>query len=367
MSTKRLVIATPLYPPESGGPATYAALLQKELPSHGWEVELVKFSSVRHLSKKVRHLSYAWKVFRAARRADKVLVLDPVSTGVPAYLAARLARKPLLVRVVGDYAWEQGTQRFGVTESLDEFTVLQKQYPFWVRAVRCLQQYVARNAERVIVPSRYWESLITLWGVSPDRVSVIYNAAPEVKKEYERPEAAPQGRYLVSASRLVPWKGMDGVLRALRLLVQSGLPLPLVIVGDGPECERLEALAKELEVEELVTFTGALPRDEALAYIAHAELFILNTAYEGFSHLLLEACAVKTPVITTPVGGNPELIEDQVTGLLFPQGDGAALAQTMRTLLLAPALAEALATKAHERVASFSKDAMIDGVVRALS
>ena len=85
----KLVIATPLYPPEIGGPATYSRLLEEGLPMKGIEVELVKFSEVRHLPKLIRHYVYYRQVLKAARRADAVLALDPVSVGLPAMKAAR--------------------------------------------------------------------------------------------------------------------------------------------------------------------------------------------------------------------------------------------------------------------------------------
>src|SRR4051812_7117496 len=108
MAPMRLLIATPLYPPELGGPATYAKALEDGLPAHGNQVTLVKFGTVRHLGKGVRHLAFFWHIFTALKHADMVLALDPVSVGLPALLAARLRRKPFLVKVVGDYAWEQG-------------------------------------------------------------------------------------------------------------------------------------------------------------------------------------------------------------------------------------------------------------------
>lgn len=103
----KLVIATPLYPPQGGGPATYSALLEKKLPFKEMPV-VVKFSEVQHLPKLVRHIMYFRRVYKTLKEADVLLVLDPVSTGLPASVAARMLKKPYVVKVVGDYAWEQG-------------------------------------------------------------------------------------------------------------------------------------------------------------------------------------------------------------------------------------------------------------------
>ena len=154
MAHMKLVLATPLYPPEIGGPATYAKALEEGLPAREIEVTTVKFSEVRHLPKLIRHYAYYRRVLRALREADPVLALDPVSVGLPAMKAAKRAHKPFFVKIVGDYAWEQGRQRFGVQEDLDEFVKM----PQPSRAVRVLQgieMRVAKAAGRIIVPSEY--------------------------------------------------------------------------------------------------------------------------------------------------------------------------------------------------------------------
>ena len=89
----RLVIATPLYPPEIGGPATYAKLLVEGLPERGIGVDLVKFSSVRHLPNAVRQAVYCRNILKAARSADVILALDAVSVGWPVYFANLFLRK----------------------------------------------------------------------------------------------------------------------------------------------------------------------------------------------------------------------------------------------------------------------------------
>ncbi len=350
----KLVIATPLYPPESGGPATYAKLLETELPKHGWKVDVVKFGGVRHLPKAVRHILYGWRVYTAARRADAVLALDPVSTGFPAHAAADMAGKPFYVKVVGDYAWEQGVQRFGVEDPLDVF-VTKREVPASVKALRFAQEHVARSARNVIVPSEYWRSVLKSWNVPDEKIRVIHNAAPEVKAVYPRPFEEP---YIVSVSRLVPWKGFEGVIRAMSKV----RGLPLVIVGDGPERERLEALVRDLDLGSRVIFTGALPQEEALAYMKHAEAFVLNTSYEGFSHLILEAFALGTPVLTTSAGGNAEQVADGETGILFPLDDSDAIAAAIERVR-DPELRARIASNAKQKLETFSVDRMIRGII----
>jgi len=355
----RLVVATPLYPPEGGGPATYAKALEDELPSRGWDIELVKFRDVRHWPKGIRHCAYAWRVYKAARHGDMVIVLDPVSTGIPALIGAKLARKPFFVRVAGDYAWEQGTQRFHVREVLDEF-VQRRDYALPVRVMKWMQTLVARHAVRVIVPSEYLKRIVEAWGIPADKIRVVYNAAPTITEVAAAPVS---GEYLVSIARLVPWKGMDMLIRAVGRIADARL----IIVGGGPERAKLEGIVDNLDLGDRVSFTGNLPHEETLAYLAHASAYILNTRYEGLSHLILEAMALKVPVATTPLGGNPELIEDDVTGLLFPYGDVAAIEAVIERMRKDAPLCKKLADAAYEKANTFTRERMISDSLSALT
>ena len=96
----KLLIATGLYPPEIGGPATYAKLFEERLPRYGIEVSIFPFRTVRHLPPLIRHIVYGWKVFRMSRNADLILVQDSVSTGLPVADESRLFRFTLRHSVI---------------------------------------------------------------------------------------------------------------------------------------------------------------------------------------------------------------------------------------------------------------------------
>jgi len=324
----KVIIATPLYPPEIGGPATYAALLEKGLPEKDIEVELVKFSDVRHLPRLIRHYAYYRRVRRALRRADVVLALDPVSVGLPACLAARRAGKPFVVKVVGDYAWEQGRQRFGVTADLDTF-VATKSVPLPVRLLRWVETRVAKAATRVIVPSEYLKRIVAAWGIPTDRISVVYNGVELPSPRM--PAKRPGGFLVVSSGRRVPWKGFEAIER--------------VVAREEGWHARI---------------ASGLPRAEALGWVKSADVYVLNSTYEGFAHALLEAMMLGTPVIATNAGGNTELLEDGVTGLTIPPNDEDALHAALRHVVTDPVAAHERAQRALARVATFSPAAMLD-------
>lgn len=350
----RLVLATPLYPPEIGGPATYAKLLETGLRAQGIDVELVKFGEVRKLPKIIRHLTYFSRVYRALKNADLVLALDPVSVGLPACLAAFLARKPFVVKIVGDYAWEQGQQRFGVEASLDDF-VKTRRVPLAVWFLRRVQRGVASRAARIIVPSNYLKGIVATWGIPSEKIEVIYNAVP-LQKPGTIPEAvAAQPRPLVvTAGRLVPWKHIDGIIDAV-----SGLPeVSLAIVGGGPLRAALARRASE-NLSGRAVLTGTVPHEDLLAVVKSADIFVLNSSYEGLSHLLIEAQALGVPTIATDAGGNSEVITNEVNGLLIPVGDTAALSRALARMLSGDELRARLRAAAPESAKHFSTEAML--------
>lgn len=293
----KVFIAAGIYPPETGGPATYTRLLEERLPARGFVVLVLPFRSVRHLPKILRHIAYSLKCLGYARHADIVYAQDILSVGLPAMLAAAVAGKKFLVRVPGDYAWEQARQRFGVEDELDAFQT--KHYGWRVELMRRLQKWVVRRAAAVVVPSEYMRNIVSGW-TEPKKIHRIYSSVEvPTPSRVERPK----GFLVVSSGRRVPWKHFDAIERVV-----------------SSESTWHFFLAENL------------PREEALGWVQAADVYALNSTYEGLSHALVEAMTLGTPIVATRVGGNPELIEDGVTGLLIPPKDDEALHRALKDI-----------------------------------
>ena len=353
----KLLIATGLYPPESGGPATYTRLLEDSLPALGVEVSVLPFIRVRHLPPGVRHLAYAWRCFNIAKTVDVLFAQDTVSVGLPALLAARLARKKFVVRVPGDYAWEQGRQRMGVADTIEAFQT--KRYGWRVELLRLAQRLVVGHALRVIVPSEYMRALVSHWGVRPERVERIYNGI-RLPAPYTLPLARPEGFLISTIARLVPWKGVDGLIR----IVAQEPGWQLIVVGDGPERVRLEALATSSGCAPRVHFMGQLPREQALGWAKMSDVFVLNSTYEGLSHTLIEVMSLGVPVLASSAGGNPEIVG--ASGVVELGLGDAGLHLRLQALEQDPKLASQAAQEEVSRVESFSIEHTLSGLVSLL-
>ncbi len=150
----------------------------------------------------------------------------------------------------------------------------------------------------------------------------------------------------IYVGRISREKGVDILVKAFTKLKD----IDLLIVGDGP---LLPYLRKQFGHYKNIHFLGKVEREKALRLIKGADVFILPSRYEGLSTALLEAMACGTPVIASRVGGNTELIEDGVTGLLVSPGDEKELIKDIIFLVNNRKIAQSLADKAKEKVVRY--------------
>jgi colanic acid/amylovoran biosynthesis glycosyltransferase len=163
---------------------------------------------------------------------------------------------------------------------------------------------------------------------------------------------------LATVGRLVGKKGIEYVIRAVALLRQQGVPVELLIVGEGPLREALAKLAVELGVTEVVQFLGAKNQEQIIGILEAAHLFIGASITDADGNqdapinTLKEAMAMGLPVVGTRHGGIPEMIEDGISGLLVPERDAEALAKTLRWLITRPEIWPEMGRAGRARVES---------------
>ena len=165
-----------------------------------------------------------------------------------------------------------------------------------------------------------------------------------------------------SVGRLDPVKNHASLLRATASILRARPDLAdrlrLTIVGDGPERGALESLTRQLALERQVTFTGTI--DDTPSAMRGFDVFVLPSVNEGISNTILEAMASGLPVVAARVGGNPELVVPDVTGILYESGSDDALAAALLRYIELPELRRRHGGAGRERVvAGFSLDAMV--------
>lgn len=170
-----------------------------------------------------------------------------------------------------------------------------------------------------------------------------------------RSQLSPNGEKVVLAvCRLDPRKDLSTLVHGVRHVLGRGrVRVRCVLVGDGVERQALEALVRELELVDAVTFVGSVPNDSDLLpkYYCAADLFVLPTLYEGFGWVFQEAMACGLPILTTDAGSNPEVVGG--VGVLLPVRDPKRMGDEMERLLCDPVELDRMRAAGHERVRQF--------------
>jgi len=365
----KVLVISGIWPPDVGGPASHAPEVAAFLREHGHVVEAVVTADstpaaepypVRWVSRRlppgVRHAASVCLLVERARRSDVVY-----STGMfgRSALAMRIARKPLVVKLTADPAYERA-RRWGLYRGT--LAGFQSSPPVAALALRAARDWDVRHAAHVVTPSAFLRELALTWGVPPERATLLPNPAPPLPslrpRDELRRELGFDGPTLAFAGRLTAQKSLDVGIEAAR---RAGVAL--VIAGDGPDRVDLERLGH-------ARFLGPLPRGRILELFAAADAELLSSSWENFPHTVVEALAVGTPVIATRVGGVGEDVRDGENGLVVEPGDVAALTAAIRRFVDDPALAAGLRERARGSVSDYAPEQVygrLEAILRAVA
>jgi glycosyltransferase involved in cell wall biosynthesis len=212
----------------------------------------------------------------------------------------------------------------------------------------------AKNAAAVRVVNPNVGRQLVSWGVAPEKIVLVPSfyldahtlvSDSSIRKTHD----------LVFCGRLVANKGLDELLRAMTLLPK----VRLLVIGDGPLKAHFAKLAEQLGLLDRVFFQGWLAEQgDVLQAMQTAKIFVMNSKSEGGPRVALEAMAIGMPVIVTPVGVMPDVIEDGVNGV-FTTGDAENLAEKIRHLLLDPMYQIQLGNAARGILKRFDRKVLI--------
>lgn len=293
-----------------------------------------------------------WMLLKSLLELIRIIKMEKVNIihahgmacAVMGTVAGILAGKPIIITTIHNFPAIKGT-------SIKQ------------RLSNLLSGFLLKFNRRVIVVSRNLGDFIsTLCNIPLNRIQVIYNGVDveEIQKGSDRSpvavsefhNSAATSLIILNIARLIPSKGVDVFLKAAAILIgnNSGESIsrdesrgnppilsdkPLFfIAGDGPQMPELKKMARELGIEKNVQFLGF--RKDIYNLIGLADMVVLSSRSEGLGISILEALALKKPVIASNVGGIPEIITHGKTGLLVPPDDPEALAGAMLYLIKNP-------------------------------
>ncbi|RMH37815.1 MAG: TIGR03088 family PEP-CTERM/XrtA system glycosyltransferase [Nitrospirae bacterium] len=253
-----------------------------------------------------------WGIFRRLYRVFRTQHVDIVHTrnwgALDAILPARLAGVPVIIhgehgRDASDPDGRRALRRVVrrlLAPWIDHFVAVSQDLCDWLRS-------------DVGIPSR--------------KLLCLYNGV-DLDRFHPRPASGGEPLVVGTVARLDPIKHQTILIRAVKTLREQGVDVKLLIVGDGPSRAQLESLVDELDLTESVDLVGE--QQHSAPWYHHMDIFVLPSLREGLSNTILEAMASGLPVVATNVGGNPELVKHEETGLLIPVDDLEALVHAIR-------------------------------------
>jgi phosphatidylinositol alpha-1,6-mannosyltransferase len=235
--------------------------------------------------------------------------------------------------------------------------------------------FTMRNADRILSNSdNTRDTLITLIGVKPERIQVIYPTVDESRFLPAPPDedlrslvgATGDKKLVLSVGRLMKRKGFDNIIRSLPILLEHGLDIEYVLIGLGEDLDYLQGLAAELDLISRVHFLGHVSYEDLPRWYHACDLFAMPNRdidgdSEGFGLVFLEAAASGKPAIAGKAGGTGSAVVEGVTGLRVDGEDVAEIAAALQRLLSDPAESAKMGQAARQRVlASFTHQRRID-------
>jgi glycosyltransferase involved in cell wall biosynthesis len=201
------------------------------------------------------------------------------------------------------------------------------------RLPRAMIRWAARHAAGIVTVARALKDDLVRVGVPAERIEVLRNGVNlqlfrPIDREAGRRKLEVSRTTLLSVGHLIPRKAHDLVIQALRWLPQ----MDLIVIGDGPAREALNALAREVGVGDRVRFVGALAQEELRNYYGAADALVLASSREGWANVLLESMACGTPVVGSNSGGTAEVVSAPEAGVLMTERTPEAVAEAVQRL-----------------------------------
>ena len=203
--------------------------------------------------------------------------------------------------------------------------------------VICISQFARGQLMRISHPDNWPKFRLCRLGVDPSQFHFALREGNGVTR-------------LLCVGRLTPAKCQVLLVQACAKLRDAGIAFHLVLVGTGPDLDRVKQAISALNLQTHITLTGALNQEGVREQFSNADIFVLPSLAEGIPVVLMEAMSSGVPCVTTPVNGIPELIQHEKTGLLAMPGDVDSVAEQLQRLSADPALRRSLALAARDKV-----------------
>ncbi|MBI2823384.1 MAG: glycosyltransferase [Planctomycetia bacterium] len=353
--TKRILHIIPTL--DRSGAEKQLALLAAGLPKNEFDVHVCALTRGGPLEEPLRAAGIPVRILNKARK------LDPAAFW-------RLKRHVQSLRPELVQTWIFAANSYGRAAALSagvRHLVASERCvdPWKVWHELAIDRWLAKRTDRIIVNSTGVRDFYVNHGLAPQKFAVISGGVPPANGTAISRDALlaelglPQDARLIGAvGRLWPQKRIKDLIWAADLLKVIRSDVHLLLIGDGPQRERLERFRYQVRIEDKVHFLGH--RDDAAQLMPHFDALWLASEYEGLPNVVMEAMSQGVPVVATDIPGNRDLVVPGETGYLVPVGDRAGIARNTNRLLDNADLARQLGEAGRKRVLSeFTVEKMI--------
>lgn len=299
----KFIFATPIYPPEIGGPSVYSKKLKEGLEKKGHLIKIVSYQGLRNYPQPLRFFLYFLKLFKNARDCDAIYAFNLVSCGLPAAFTNTILRKKFYIRIGGDFLWERAVEAGRCFKPLREYyqdkkTIKEK---FWMLLIK----KVFKKTNKIIFTSNFQRNIyLKTFKFENEKTIIIQNPFPEI--EIIDNQLPVNRRQLLWAGRLIKLKNIDFLIDVFyKVLLKTNENLILKIVGDGPA-------KKGLKTDEKVIFSPSLSHQELLKEIQQSYICILPSLTEITPNFALECIKLQKPILLTKETGYYEDFKDNL-------------------------------------------------------
>lgn len=357
----KIIVATPVYPPEISGPAYYIKELALKLRENH-QVTIVAYASTSEkidgtrlftISKRrpipIRLAKYFVTLYKASHDADVIYVQNAMAAGLPAILVGKIRKIPVVIKYLSDEGYSTGIRM-------------------------SIQKFVLRQASIITTGSAFMrDKIIKNYGLRSDKVKINFDPAI---KDPEAPFPATQhphqiitlaesrGSHKEKGKKTGKEKELDGIIRALAILSKKYPDVRAIIAGDTSDDHNVKRLAEELGVLDKINFTGHISRAETLHLRKSSEVYVLNSTHETTPAAALAAFSANLPIVAANISATNEVVLNNVSGLLVPVENDAALASAIEKLFEDAALRAKLIKGAEQILKEkFSWDAHLENLL----
>ena len=313
----KIILATGIFPPEIGGPAAIVENLSKSLINNGEKIEVITYTSnlkikedlgynfkvyhIKRTSVFLNYLKYFLKLNSIIKKGDIIIAFDALSAGLPCALINLIKGNKLIVRLGGDFLWEQSVNSGLTNLPLTQFYKKDSSYKKKIRFK--IIKWVLRQAKKIVLTNEWYFNIIKEpYNLLAEKTVFIKNSFPKVNQE-----VSGQSNVVIAAGRFIKLKNFENLIKVFSEINNPNAML--IIYGSGPLKNKLESLANKVTNIEI---RDSVNQADFLLELKKSRFYIQSSLSEVSPNTVLQAISLGIPVLMSKNCGYYDWLKDKI-------------------------------------------------------